>query len=62
MRAGKFLAVIAFCLATTLSQAAGLRFIDVPADEDGPALKGAMWYPCSEPPGEIEIGKTTLPG
>jgi predicted dienelactone hydrolase len=39
--------------------AAGFRFIEVPADSDGPALDGAMWYPCSEPPGEIDLGKIT---
>ena len=31
------------------------------ADADGPALKGAMWYHCSEPPGEIVLGNITLP-
>jgi predicted dienelactone hydrolase len=39
--------------------AAGFRFIEVPADSDGPVLKGAMWYPCSEPPGEIDLGQIT---
>jgi hypothetical protein len=38
----------------------GFRFIEVPADADGPALKGAMWYPCSEPPGEITLDSYTL--
>jgi predicted dienelactone hydrolase len=38
---------------------AGFRFIEVPADKDGPALNGAMWYPCSEQPGEIDLGKIT---
>jgi predicted dienelactone hydrolase len=37
----------------------GFRFLDVPADAEGPALDGAMWYPCSEPPGEIDLGKIT---
>jgi predicted dienelactone hydrolase len=46
----------------THAQAAGLRFIEVPADADGPALSGAMWYPCSEPPGEVNVGRMTLPG
>jgi hypothetical protein len=32
---------IALCLTTTLAQAAGFRFIEVPADADGPALRGA---------------------
>jgi len=44
------------CLAAPLAEAAGFRFIDVPADADGPALTGAMWYPCSEPPGKIDLG------
>jgi predicted dienelactone hydrolase len=37
----------------------GVRFIEVPADAEGPALECAMWYPCSEPPGEIDLGKIT---
>jgi predicted dienelactone hydrolase len=37
----------------------GFRFIEVPAGADRPALKGAMWYPCSESPGEIDLGKIT---
>jgi predicted dienelactone hydrolase len=40
----------------------GFRFIEVPADANGPALGGAMWYPCSEPPGEIDLGEITLSG
>ncbi len=44
------------------AQAAGFRFIEVPADADGPALKGAMWYPCSEPSGEIDLGNIAVPG
>jgi len=62
MHAPKFLVVIALCLTATLAQAAGFRLIEVPADADGPALAGAMWYPCSEPPGEITLGPMTLAG
>ena len=62
MHAPKFLVTIALCLTATLAQVAGFRFIDVPADADGPALKGAMWYPCSEPPGEIDLGNIAVPG
>lgn len=61
-RAAKLLVAIALCLTATLAQAAGFRFIEVPADADGPALKGAMWYPCSEPAGEITLGPFTLHG
>jgi predicted dienelactone hydrolase len=34
----------------------------VPADSDGLALKGAMWSPGAEPPGEIDLGDITVPG
>jgi predicted dienelactone hydrolase len=61
MRACKFLVVITLCFTATLAQGAGFRFIDVPADADGPALKGAAWYPCSEPPAEVKLGTITLP-
>jgi predicted dienelactone hydrolase len=53
---------IALGLAATLARAAGFRFIEVPADADGPSLTGAMWYPCADPPGEIHLGPLTLPG
>jgi predicted dienelactone hydrolase len=62
MHAARFVVVIALCLTATLAQTAGFRFIDVPADADGPALKGAMWYPCAEPPGEINLEGITVPG
>jgi predicted dienelactone hydrolase len=63
MAAARFFVAIAFCLMATLAHAAGFRFIEVPADDDGPALNGAMWYPCSQPPGEIDLGGgLTLPG
>jgi predicted dienelactone hydrolase len=58
----KILVATAFCLTATLAQGAGFRFIDVPADAEGPAIQGAMWYPCAEPPGEVSLGKITLPG
>ena len=37
----------------------GFRAIEVPASADGPSLEGAMWYPCAEPPSEIDLGKIT---
>src|SRR5262249_40957536 len=62
MHASTFLVAIALCLTTTRTQAAGFRFIDVPADAAGPALTGGMWYPCSAPPGEIDLDNITVPG
>jgi hypothetical protein len=61
-QAGKFLVVIALSLATTPARAAGFRFIEVPADADGPALNGAIWYPCSEPPREMDLGNIAISG
>lgn len=58
----KLILVIALCLAPTLAHGAGFQFIDVPANADGPALHGAIWYPCSEPPGRVDLGKITVPG
>ncbi|WP_349643934.1 dienelactone hydrolase [Bradyrhizobium sp. LTSP885] len=45
-----------------MAQAAGLRSIDIPADADGPAIHGMIWYPCAETPGEIHAGAFILPG
>ncbi|WCM87860.1 alpha/beta hydrolase family protein [Acidovorax sp. NCPPB 3576] len=47
-------------LAAGLTQAAGLRMIEVPADAQGPALRGAIWTPCATPPGPVGIGPLTL--
>ncbi|ODS63342.1 MAG: dienelactone hydrolase [Acidovorax sp. SCN 65-108] len=52
----------ALCCATTLAQAAGFAFIEVPADKDGPALRGAVWSPCSTPPGRIDLAPLVLQG
>ena len=49
-------------LTATLAHGAGLRTIDIPADAGGAALKGAFWYPCAQPPGEVALGKITLRG
>ena len=58
----RFLSAVGFCLAATLAQAAGLRSIDIPADADGPAIHGMIWYPCAETPGQIPVGVFILPG
>jgi predicted dienelactone hydrolase len=61
MRAVEFFVAIALCLTATLAQAAGFRFIEVPASSGGPTLKGAIWYPCAAAPGEVHLGPFTLP-
>jgi predicted dienelactone hydrolase len=58
----RLLSVISVCLTATLAQAAGLRSFDIPADADGPAIHGMIWYPCAEAPGRIPVGVFVLPG
>jgi predicted dienelactone hydrolase len=49
------------CLAASLAQAAGFQRIEIPASgAPSPPLKGAVWYPCAKPPGEIKIGPYVL--
>jgi predicted dienelactone hydrolase len=62
MRALCSMLSVALCALASTTQAAGFRLIDVPADSQGPALHGAIWSPCTEPPGRIELGRTVLPG
>ena len=62
MKAVTLVAAFAVCLTATATRAAGFRSIEVPAGANGPALPGAIWYPCAEPPGEIRLGPITIPG
>lgn len=57
-------ALVAFCLsfAAASTQAAGFSFIEVPADAEGPALRGAVWSPCRLPAGPISVGPMRIPG
>ncbi|WP_235507472.1 dienelactone hydrolase [Acidovorax sp. Leaf78] len=58
----RWLSTAALCSAATLAHAAGFAFIEVPADQDGPALRGAVWSPCSTPPGPIDLAPLVLQG
>lgn len=51
----------ALCLLAMPSLAAGFRFIEVPADAEGPAITGGLWYPCAAPPGTVQLGPYVLP-
>lgn len=61
MYACKLFAAIILCFTATLAHGAGLRTIHVPAAADGPALDGAAWYPCSQQPAEVILGRLTVP-
>jgi predicted dienelactone hydrolase len=62
MRAAKVLVASTLFFTATLAQAAGFRSIDIPADAEGPAIEGAIWSPCAEPPGEVHVRNRALPG
>lgn len=62
-RLGELVLIVVACLAATLAHAAGLGFIEVPADAGGPALTGIVWTPCAAPPSEVALdGGVVLPG
>lgn len=52
----------AFCLPATFAQAAGFSTFEIPADAEGPALRGAVWTPCAAPAGEIRLGLYAIAG
>jgi predicted dienelactone hydrolase len=52
---------LALCTLAMPSYAAGFRFIDVPADAEGPAVTGGLWYPCAEATGTVRLGPYVLP-
>ena len=52
----------AICLSAMLARAAGFSTIEVPADRDGPALRGAVWTPCAAADTEITLGVYVVPG
>jgi predicted dienelactone hydrolase len=57
-----FISAVLLCLSTTITHAAGLKFVQIPADTNGPALKAIVWTPCAEPAQEIPMGPFVLKG
>jgi predicted dienelactone hydrolase len=55
------LVAITFALVTTPALAAGIQTTEVPADAEGPALNGAIWYPCAQAPTEDGRAVTGCP-
>lgn len=50
----------ALCLSTSLAHAAGFQFIEIPGNGSLQPLKGAVWYPCDQPPGNEKLGPFDL--
>ncbi|MDQ0390634.1 alpha/beta hydrolase family protein [Labrys monachus] len=51
-----------FSLVATLSWAAGIKFVQIPADANGPALKAIIWNPCAAAVQDLPIGPYVLTG
>lgn len=56
------LLAVLLSLAASIAHAAGMKFMHIPADANGPALQAMVWTPCSEPPEEKPIGPFVLKG
>ena len=56
MRTFKLAFALFFLLAASQTRAAGVRFIEIAASAAGPAMAGAVWYPCAEPAQVINFG------
>jgi hypothetical protein len=56
MRTFKLAFALFFLLAASQTRAAGVRFIEIAASPAGPAMAGAVWYPCAEPAQVINFG------
>jgi predicted dienelactone hydrolase len=50
------------CLSATMSQAAGIKVIQIPADGDTPALKAMVWTPCAAASEDLTVGPYVLKG
>lgn len=56
MRILKLSTLLALLILSILpSWSAGLQLVDVPKDSHGPAIAGAVWYPCAATPVEIKV-------
>ena len=60
MRLLAILIVVVAWFASPEVEATGFRFIDIPADANGPALTGAVWSPCDQPPQQMRVGMVTI--
>lgn len=60
MRLFAMLIVVVVCFVSPKIEAAGFRFIDIPADANGPALTGAVWSPCDQQPQQMRVRMVTI--
>lgn len=56
------LSATALALSANLAHAAGFQRLNLPMDQNGPGLQGAIWTPCAEPAGELKVGRVAIEG
>jgi len=62
MRLPTVLSIAFLWLFAANAQAGGLSLLEVPAGEDVPMLKGAVWSPCAAPDQTVKLRRMELPG
>jgi len=61
----KFLYVLipaVLALSDGAAHAAGFQRLNLPMDQNGPGLQGAVWTPCAEAAGDIKVGRVAMQG
>jgi len=58
----KLISAILVCLFATVASAAGIKFVQIPSDANGPALRAIVWTPCAEASQDISVGPYILKG
>ena len=56
----RFILAAMLSFTASLGHAAGLRFIHIPNEADGPAIDAAVWSPCDQPPQSVKIEGMSL--
>lgn len=60
MNLHRLFSCIALCLAVSLAQAAGFKPVEIPGEAGLQSLKGAVWYPCTQPRSDVRVGPIVM--
>lgn len=53
---------VLLCLSAAMTQAAGIKIVQIPSDASGPALKAIIWTPCADTAEDVPMGPFVLKG
>ena len=56
------ISAVLLCVSASIAHAAGIKFLQIPPDAEGPAIKALVWTPCAEAAQEVPIGPYILNG